>query len=79
MPALNTLPGMAWGQHGAVAPEPQGSARAAEAEWKGPRRVESRTETQSATTNYLACLLRSVTLTLPRTRLRYNLKERETG
>lgn len=79
MPALNTLPGMAWGQHGAVAPEPQVSARTAGAEWKGPRRVESRTETQSVTTNYLACLLRSVTLTLPRTRLRYNLKERETG
>lgn len=79
MPALNTLPGMACSQHRAVAPEPQHSAGAARAEWKGPRRVESRTETQSVTTNYLACLLRSVTLTLPRTRLKYNLRERETG
>lgn len=36
------------------------------------RTRESRVETQP-TTNYLACLLRRVTLTLPRTRLRYNL------
>lgn len=34
---------------------------------------------QRTMANYLACLLRSVTLTLPRTRLRYNLEEGTPG
>lgn len=39
-------------------------------EWVGNQRTMA---------NYLACLLRSVTLTLPRTRLRYNLEEGTPG
>lgn len=55
-------------------PRAPGSARKAGAGWKGPRGGRWRGRSV-ATTNYLACLLRSVTLTLPRTRLRYNLGE----
>ena len=54
----------------------QGSWGRLEGTWGRGRGVGLRPPT---TTNYLACLLRSVTLTLPRTRLRYNLGEGTPG
>ena len=57
------------GCHQAAAPEPQAQPGRLGQAGRGPGAGGCR----GATTNYLACLLRSVTLTLPRTRLRYNL------